>query len=197
MAAKKKSKVKNDSVTTLGEVISPLGEVFSPSTKPVEPKEVSVKILPNLAVIVEPSLSERYDDIELPEFLKGEGKFTKEAPIGFTPLIEFGLGKKQWRPGTWIIAKFNGVREGIGPNKSDMYDFGVTKDGKNLESASMWGCTIFDNKIRLLNPAPGDWLFIQYLGSIPTSRGMNEAKDFRLAIVDLKLIGQMGYAAAK
>lgn len=131
--------------------------------------------------------------VDLPEFLKREGIFKKVAPTGFTPLISFGDDPENFTPGSWIIAKYLGTRHGIGPNASEMYDFEVTPDGKDYKAASLWGSTIFDNKFRLLDAKSGDWVFIQFLGTTETSRKQTPAKDFFLAIVEEKVIVEMGY----
>lgn len=148
------------------------------------------------AQIVEPASADRFSHIPIPEFLKAEGALEKVAPTGFTPLIQFG-DLKDWRPGTWTIARFLGVRENVGPNNSAMYDFEVTQDGKEFSPASLWGSTIFDNKFKLLAPRTGQWIYMQYLGVTETSRKQNPAKDFMLAIVSDKIIAQMGYGAKK
>lgn len=144
------------------------------------------------ATIVEAKAGKDYG-VDVPEFLKQEGVFTREAPSGFTPLIQFGQSADSWQPGSWIIAKFIGVRDNVGPNASMMYEFEVTPDGKTFTPASLWGSTIYDNKFRLLSAKPGDWIFMQYLGVTETSRKQNPAKDFRLAVVDEKIIKGMGY----
>jgi hypothetical protein len=163
-------------------------------TTKTETKEIVIKATLTAARIVEPSLSGNYDDIDVPEFLKTEGAFEKEAPVGFTPLISFGETPDAWKPGSWIIVKYLGTRESIGPNASAMYDFEFTPDGKVFSPASLWGSTIFDNKFKLLTPRLGQWIFIQYLGTTETSRKQNPAKDFRLAIVAENIIQQMGYS---
>lgn len=153
----------------------------------------TVALIPATILAANPA----HEDVDIPEFLKTEGTFSKEAPTGFTPLIQFGPDPENWQVGSWIIAKYIGGRPDIGPNKSMMYDFEVTNNGKDFAIASLWGSTILDNKMRMLDPQPDQWVFIQYLGDVDTSRGMNPAKDFRLGIVADKVIDQMGYSGKK
>lgn len=153
---------------------------------------VSTKIMP--ARIIAPQDQDKYAGIEVPQFLKDH--FDKEAPTGFTALISFGEDADNWQPGSWIVARLVNIRSDIGPNHSMMYDFDVTPDGKTFSTASLWGSTILDNKMKLLDPKPGQWIFIQYLGTTETSRKALPAKDFRLAIVNEKFIKESGYGAA-
>lgn len=165
------------------------------ATKKTTNKEVpAVKDELQLAVIV--TTSENESNVPLPDFLKGDDAFEKKAPDGFTPLIQFGPDADSWNPGTWLIAKYIGARADIGPNQSWMYDFSVTSDGgKTFAVASLWGSTILDNKMRMLDPKPDDWVFIQYLGTVETSRKASPAKDFRLAVVSTEVIKKAGYGS--
>lgn len=145
------------------------------------------------ATILDRDQSDQFEDVERPDFLT-EDAFEKEAPSGFAPLIQFGPDPENWIEGTWIIARFLGQREDVGPNQSMMYEFEVTGDkGKTFEPASFWGSTIFDNKFVQLAARPGDWIYIQYLGTIETSRKMNPAKQFRLAVVKPEVLKKQGY----
>lgn len=165
------------------------------ATKKKAPQVPATKTPVSLATATIISGSAAASEIDVPDFLKGDDAFSKSAPDGFTPLIQFGINSENWQPGTWIIAQFIGSRADIGKNKSMMYDFNVTQDGKTFSLASLWGSTILDNKMRLLDPKPDDWVFIQYLGRVETSRGQDPAKDFRLAIVSPETIKKSGYGS--
>lgn len=153
-------------------------------TKTPEPSVPATKESLMPAAIVSQS-EKRGADVDLPDFLKEEGAFSREAADGFNPLIDF-----QERIGAWIIARYVGQRAGIGPNASMMYDFEVVKPDKTFMSASLWGSTILDTKMVQLHPEPGEWVFIQFIGFVETSRKASPAKDFRLRIVDAKKINQ-------
>ena len=157
-------------------------------------KEVTISqsIMP--ARIIQPQDQDKYAGIKIPAFLKDH--FDKEAPTGFTALISFGEDADNWLTGSWIVARLVNIRSDIGPNHSMMYDFDVTPDGKTFSTASLWGSTILDNKMRLLDPKPGQWVFIQYLGTTETSRKAQPAKDYRLAIVNEAFIKSSGYGSA-
>ena len=121
---------------------------------------------------------EKNKDIDIPEFLKEEGAIQREAPEGFSPLIDFAdeIGK-------WIVAQYIGARAEVGPNASMMYEFRVPQENGVMLQAALWGSTILDNKFRQLMPLPLDWIYVQYIGVVPTKRGMKPAKDFRLAVI--------------
>lgn len=125
---------------------------------------------------------EQFDDIETPDFLKEE-MIEDEAPTGFNPLIDF-----QDEPGRWVVAKFIGTRFNIGPNNSAMYDFeAYNPETKQTVVVSLWGSHILDRKMELLTNkgslTAGKFCFIQYLGSVNTSRGMNPAKNFKIVVI--------------
>jgi len=117
-------------------------------------------------------------DIDIPDFLKEEGAIQREAPEGFSPLIDFAdeIGK-------WIVAQFIGARAEVGPNASMMYEFRVPQEDGKMLQAALWGATILDQKFEMLKPLPLDWIFIQYTGVVQTKRGMKPAKDFRLKVI--------------
>lgn len=147
-----------------------------------------------VASIVSMDQEEQFSDISMPDFLS-EDAFEKVAPSGFAPLIQFSAdGSADWQPGFWIIARFLGMRTDVGPNESAMYEFEVTSDkGKTFEVASLWGSTIFDTKFTQLAARPGDWVYIQYLGEVETSRKMNPAKQYRMAIMKPDVLKKQGY----
>lgn len=97
----------------------------------------------------------------------------QEAPSSLTPIVDFQ------QKGDWIAGEYVGTRINIGPNASMLYDLKV--DGHYF--CSIWGSTILDTKIQMLNPKSGQHLLVQFTGLIPTSRNQNPAKNFRVAII--------------
>lgn len=156
-----------------------------PATKAASVPDTKQEGTLGTAIIVEAKGVARDPKIQRPAFLQQEGALEKEAPSGFTPIVAFGSDPDNWVPGSWIIGRYLGSRGSIGPNASNMYDLELF-DGKAFIPASLWGSTILDNKMRLLNPAIGKWLYVQYLGVVGTSRNQNPAKDFDLCIVNEK-----------
>lgn len=133
------------------------------------------------ALIIEQK-DEQFEDIETPEFLKEE-MIEDEAPTGFNPLIDF-----QNEPGRWIVAKYIGSRFNVGPNASAMYDFeAYNPESKSIVTVSLWGSHILDRKMELLTTKgslkAGKFCFVQYLGAVDTSRGMNPAKNFKIVVI--------------
>lgn len=141
--------------------------------------EVIKRVAP--AQIIEQK-SDQFEDVETPDFLK-EDMIEDEAPTGFNPLIDF-----QDEPGRWIVAKYIGARQDIGPNASKMYDFeAYNPETKQTVVVSLWGSTILDKKMALLENKgslkSGKFCFVQYLGAINTARGMNPAKNFKIVVI--------------
>ena len=95
---------------------------------------------------------------------------TIDAPE-VTPTVEWE------NPGDFIIGVYRGFRPDIGPNNSRLYNL-FALDGQIV---SIWGATILDSKMDLLNPPWNCKIMIQYLGEVTTSRGMNPAKNFRIS----------------
>lgn len=122
---------------------------------------------------------QKKSDIDIPDFLKEKDALQREAPEGFSPLIDFGDVA-----GKWIIAQYIGAKPNVGPNESMVYEFRVPQDDGKMINAALWGASILDTKFELLKPLALDWVFIQYLGVVPTKRRLNPAKDYRLAIVN-------------
>lgn len=125
---------------------------------------------------------DQFNDIETPDFITNE-MVEDIAPTGFNPLIDF-----QEEPGRWIVAKYVGARHDIGPNASMMYDFeAFNPDTKQTVIVSLWGSTILDRKFELLvskgSLKAGKFCFVQYLGVVNTSRGMNPAKNFKIIVI--------------
>lgn len=94
----------------------------------------------------------------------------EEAPSGLTPAAD-------WQePGEGFIGEFIGMQEGIGPNKSRLYAFRAG-DGS---AVSIWGSTALDARMNFIQPAKGDTMLVQYIGTAPTSRGLSPVKMFRV-----------------
>ena len=134
----------------------------------VPKQEITVKP----AGIIEP---DKKADMEVPMPDVGY-EVDQEAPSSITPIVDFQS------PGDWVAGEYVGTRDNIGPNASRLYDLKV--DGNYF--CSIWGCTILDTKMDMLNPKPGQTLLVQYIGSVPTSRNQNPAKNFRVATVTKK-----------
>lgn len=81
--------------------------------------------------------------------------------------------------GDYVAGHFRTVEENIGPNKSRMY-YILRHPEKDL--VGIWGSTALNQKMKLLNPQPGDGVLIQYLGEKETERGQNPVKTFRVRI---------------
>lgn len=136
------------------------------SVTTTERKEV-VKVQP--ARIVEPDKKTDMD-VAMPE---AGYEIEQEAPSSLTPIVDFqGVGD-------WIAGEYVGTRFDIGPNNSFLYDLKV--DGNYF--CSIWGSTILDTKMQMLNPKVGQHLLVQYIGSVETSKKQNPAKNFRVAIL--------------
>lgn len=133
-----------------------------------QPKQEVAKVQP--AGIIEP---DKKADIEVAMPDVGY-EIDQEAPSSLTPIVDFQ------KPGDWVAGEYVGTRDDIGPNASRLYDIKV--DGNYF--CSIWGCTILDMKMDMLNPKPGQTLLVQYTGTVPTSKvGRSPAKNFRVATV--------------
>ncbi len=87
------------------------------------------------------------------------------------------LPAADWQePGEYVAGEYLGFVSDIGPNKSRQYRFKLPTD----ELVCIWGTTILDQRMDTFNPARGDNLLVQYKGDVPTGRGLNPAKDFRI-----------------
>ena len=163
MATKKAKKAK----ATAGEV--------DPKNLPVVSKQVA-------PALIREAQADEAEQIERPDFLVND-MIEDESATGFNPLIDF-----EGEPGRWIVAKYLGMRPDIGPNSSAMYDFeAINPESGQTFVASLWGSTILDKKMEMLltkgSLKPGKFTFVQYLGSVDTSRGMNPAKNFKIAVI--------------
>jgi hypothetical protein len=159
-------------------------------------KEIVIASEPMPGTILKSQDPARYASIALPKELRGkvpEDIFEKEAPTGFSPVMQFGPDPEHWQTGVYHIARFLGVKYNVGPNKSNMYEFELPDEKNMMQVVSLWGSTILDNKMAALGDAlrPGKYLFIQFLGETPTARGLNPAKDFRVAILKDSVVGKL------
>jgi len=94
----------------------------------------------------------------------------EEAPSSLTPAAD-------WQhPGQYFSGEYLGRQEQVGPNKSRLYAF-KAGDGS---AVSIWGSTALDARMDFLSPARGEMMLIQFLGAVPTSRGLSDVKTFRV-----------------
>jgi hypothetical protein len=108
-----------------------------------------------------------------PEWVTGK---ETEAPSSLTPAADWAA------PGEYVAGEYLGMQESVGPNKSRLYHLRIADPAnpKQTQAVSVWGSTILDTKMDLLNPPKGCQLFIQYLGTVETGKGLNPAKSFRV-----------------
>lgn len=137
---------------------------------PVVVRERSTDVIVRPATITEAPPMEGQVEIALPKELQDAQ--LEDAPSGLNPVVEFN------RPGEWVAGTYVGERTlTIGKREQPMYDLRLT-DGQVV---SIWGSTILDTRMRQLLPEMGDKLLIQFLGDVPTKRGMTPAKNFRVS----------------
>jgi len=88
-------------------------------------------------------------------------------------------------PGEAIFGIFVGVRDGVGPNNSRVYELMAHK-GPNVkpELTAVWGSTALDRMFDSAMPKvkSGDRVGIVYLGERPTKRNQNPVKLFKLLV---------------
>ena len=148
-------------------------KVTTPARQPVSPPPPSlVPVAPRLPEFVIPEVQEAAEVGTPPEWVTGK---EVEAPSSLTPAAD-------WQhPGEYVAGEYLGRQDGIGPNKSRLYHLRITDPATKRPAAiSVWGSTILDTKMDLLGPAQGCQLFIQYLGTVETGKGLNPAKQFRV-----------------
>lgn len=106
-------------------------------------------------------------------------------PEGFTDGVTIaGLppSPRFEKKGDAIFGTYKRHQEGVGPNKSRLYELDCpTGDGKSID-VSVWGSTAIDNKFDSIYPPvqPGDRLGFIYLGEKQTARNQNALKLFAL-----------------
>ncbi len=92
------------------------------------------------------------------------------------PTAQFGEDSK---PGEYITGFYRGYKEGVGENNSRLYMLDI--GGNRL--VGVWGSSILDNKMDIAAPKEGDKVLIQFIGTVPTKRKLNNAKDFEVRII--------------
>lgn len=111
------------------------------------------------------------DRADLPPAPAGFDEGFTEA-TGLPPVVEFE------QPGDYVAGWYRGMKDEQGPNKSRIYHLEIPGQG----IVAVWGSTILDSRMNLLNPPFGSVLLIQYLGTVRTQRGLSPAKDFRVRV---------------
>lgn len=109
----------------------------------------------------------------LPEEFLG-GKFE----TGFPPSVKFE------RVGDFIGGAYVMHREGVGPNKSRIYELAIG-DGEKALKVVVWGSTVLDRQFDSAYPPiqQGDKVGIVYLGDKKTARNQNPVKLFAFKVV--------------
>lgn len=156
-------------------------------------KDIVVAKEPVPATIIEPE-SESYE-LALPKGLTPD-MIETEAKTTLNPVVDFSEGSV----GTYFIGRYVGRRDGIGPNKSSLYDFEVPDGAKGFRTVSVWGSTIFNVRMAQLEqdysrqtgkPIHGKYLYVEHCGNVSTSRGLNPAKDFRIIVLKDSVISKL------
>lgn len=108
-----------------------------------------------------------------------------ETIEGFPPSPKFE------RKGDAVFGEFIGKREGVGPNKSRLYELSMPNgQGKSL-TVAVWGSTIIDQKFDSCYPPiqQGDKVGFIYLGEKATARNQNPAKLFAIRLKRMTIAG--------
>lgn len=88
-------------------------------------------------------------------------------------------------PGEAIFGIYVGVRDGVGPNNSRVYEIMAHKGpNQKPELTAIWGSTALDRMFDSAMPKvkSGDKIGIVYLGERPTKRNQNPVKLFKLLV---------------
>lgn len=101
-----------------------------------------------------------------------------ETMAGFPPSPKFE------KRGDTIFGDFVGVRLGVGPNKSRVYELNVPNGDNSSFAVAVWGSTALDRLFDSAFPPiqQGDKLAFIYLGEKGTKRGLNPVKLFAMKI---------------
>lgn len=133
----------------------------------------------NQATVTFPLPPERSpgDDVPLPSVLAKRSQ-RAVASTGLTPMFEFiGVGD-------WCMGRLMRVRSGVGKNDSMVYVFNTEGYMDKVPAiVGVWGATILDDRMASPEIKTGVALFIQYLGTVETTRDQNPAKNFRVLLV--------------
>jgi hypothetical protein len=120
--------------------------------------------------------------IEIPQALLPEefqGQELEVIETGFDPTV------KWVNPGNFVAGVYEGFKEGIGPNKSRLYQF--TAKGKPF---GVWGTTVldraFDAALESKQISPGRKVMITYVGSVETDK--QPCKIFHIAVAKVKTV---------
>lgn len=107
------------------------------------------------------------------EFLGG--KFAQ----GFPPTVKFE------NPGDFAGGVYVNHRDGVGPNKSRIYELNVPNDTTEGLQVVVWGSTALDRLFDSAYPPvqQGDKLAIIYVGEKSTNRKQNPVKLFALKVI--------------
>lgn len=107
------------------------------------------------------------------EFLGG--KFAQ----GFPPTVKFE------NPGDFAGGVYVTHRDGVGPNKSRIYELNVPNDTPDGLQVVVWGSTALDRLFDSAYPPvqQGDKLAIIYVGEKATNRKQNPVKLFALKVI--------------
>lgn len=76
--------------------------------------------------------------------------------------------------GDSLVGRFQGVRENVGPNNSNLYSFKV-KDGKVLD---VWGSTLLDTRFKNLNE--GELVKVVYLGKEQSQKSGRNYRNYEV-----------------
>ena len=96
---------------------------------------------------------------------------------GFPPSAKFE------KPGECVFGEFVGMREGVGPNASRLYEISIP-NGESSTTVAVWGSAAIDRLFDSAYPAiqQGDRLAFIYIGEKATKRAQNPVKLFTLKV---------------
>lgn len=144
---------------------------LTPARRPAAGDALAITT-PRLPEFVVPETPETPEIETPPEWVTGK---ETEAPSSLTPAADWQV------PGEYVAGTYLGMQENVGPNKSRLYHLRIMDPKtRQTQAVSVWGSTILDMKIDMLTPQNGCQLFIQYLGTVETGKGLNPAKQFRV-----------------
>jgi hypothetical protein len=109
----------------------------------------------------------------LPEEFKGA-----ETLAGFPPSAKFD------KPGDCVFGEFIGMREGVGPNASRLYELSLPDGAGSSLTVAVWGSAALDRLFDSAYPPvqTGDRLAVIFLGEKSTKRGLNPVRLFQLKV---------------
>jgi hypothetical protein len=107
-------------------------------------------------------------DLAVDVDLKSEG--FNEAPSSLTPTANWTT------PGEYVEGIYLGMQEGIGPNKSKLYNFRMP----DAQIVSVWGGTVLDSRMAMMQPPVGSTVKIVYVGDGNKKPGQNPPRIFAI-----------------